>query len=273
VIGWKLKGCVKLGFRSDSRARRRSGRVARWQFAFRKSFAAVVLGDGYWLNRLLPAAKSHFGPWLKWWASASERRKCFIFQWELTDTLAVVPARDDGKDLIQASISDCNQRTVFGPRLRGTGKVPSAMRRYMVELPSPVFSFTSRSRNRRSSVYPVITRTSRSRGFSALPVRSRPKPGAEPLNACACQPLRRREPSAQPAKDVGQQEWPNRALPYACRRPDMRRRAISGRAFISLRASGQCSRAGSAIGRRVDYSRDSVTGRYIDAVVCVQSYI
>jgi hypothetical protein len=87
-----------------------------------------------------------------------------------------VPARDDGKDLIQASISDCNQRTLFGPRLRGTGEVPSAMRRYMVELPSPVFSFTSRSRNRRSSVYPVI-RTSRSRGFSALPVRSRSEVG------------------------------------------------------------------------------------------------
>ena len=67
-----------------------------------------------------------------------------------------LPARDDGKDLIQASISDCSQRTVFGPKLRGAGKVPSAIRRYMVEVPRPVFCLTSRSRNRRSSVSLVI---------------------------------------------------------------------------------------------------------------------
>ena len=58
--------------------------------------------------------------------------------------------------MIQASISDCSQRTVFGPKLRGAGKVPSAIRRYIVEVPRPVFCLTSRSRNRRSSVSLVI---------------------------------------------------------------------------------------------------------------------
>ena len=65
--------------------------------------------------------------------------------------------RRAGKDSIQASISDSSQRTVLGPKRRGTGKVPLAMCRYIVELPSPVFSLTSRSRNRRSSVLFVIT--------------------------------------------------------------------------------------------------------------------
>jgi hypothetical protein len=43
---------------------------------------------GHWLNRLLLAAKSHFGPWLKRWILVREDRKCFIFQWGLTDTLS-----------------------------------------------------------------------------------------------------------------------------------------------------------------------------------------
>jgi hypothetical protein len=36
---------------------------------------------GHWLNRLLLAAKSHFGPWLKWWVLVWEGQKCLIFQW------------------------------------------------------------------------------------------------------------------------------------------------------------------------------------------------
>jgi hypothetical protein len=45
------------------------------------------------------------------------------------EALAGSPDREDGKDLIQASTSDCSQRTVFGPKLRGAGKVPTAIRR------------------------------------------------------------------------------------------------------------------------------------------------
>jgi len=66
--------------------------------------------------------------------------------WGSPQRVAVAGAgHRDGKDSIQVSISDSSQRTVFGPNLRGAGKVPSAMRRYMVELPGPVFSLTAGS--------------------------------------------------------------------------------------------------------------------------------
>jgi hypothetical protein len=29
-----------------------------------------------------------FRPWLKWWVSVWKSRKCFVFQWGLTDTLS-----------------------------------------------------------------------------------------------------------------------------------------------------------------------------------------
>jgi hypothetical protein len=33
-----------------------------------------------------------FRPWLKWWVSVWKSRKCFVFQWGLTDSLSASPA-------------------------------------------------------------------------------------------------------------------------------------------------------------------------------------